>query len=263
MKQVKRVGAFIYVPLLFMFFGYLIIYIIGAPVINFASSAVELISLNDAPSFDQKGTNLFAQRKQGNKQTSSDKTEGKVVDKAVDETANQTTDTMSDTESAEVADTKVSEKGELSSSNMVYPVGGDQFGEVVINKVRINEPLYYGDSEDILRLGVGQYIGSMIPGDLGTTLIGGHNLPSFGKIYYLEPGDEINVHTHYGDYTYQVTEVKVADYKDSSINTKLGDRSKRSLILYTCYPLDAIGLTPERVFVSADYVSGPIINEKL
>lgn len=113
-----------------------------------------------------------------------------------------------------------------------------------------------------MRLGAGQYIGSMIPGDLGATLIGGHNLPSFGKIYYLEPGDQVEVHTHYGDYTYQVTEVKVANYKDSAINTKLGDRSKRSLILYTCYPLDAIGLTPERVFVSADYVSGPIIDEK-
>lgn len=113
-----------------------------------------------------------------------------------------------------------------------------------------------------MRLGAGQYIGSMIPGDLGTTLIGGHNMPSFGKIYYLEPGDEVKVHTHYGDYTYQVTEVKIANYKDPSINTKLGDRTKRSLILYTCYPLDAIGLTPERVFVSADYVSGPIIDEK-
>lgn len=240
MKQLKRVGAFIYVPLLFMFFGYLIIYIIGAPVINFASSAVDLISLNDAPSFDQKRTNLFEKRKDKREQALSDK---------------------NSTEAA-IAEMKVSEKGKLSSSNMVYPVGGDQFGEVVIDKVEINEPLYYGDSEDILRLGVGQYIGSMIPGDLGTTLIGGHNLPSFGKIYYLEPGDEVNIHTHYGDYTYQVTEVKVSDYKDPAVNAKLGDRSKRSLILYTCYPLDAIGLTPERVFVSADYVSGPIIDEK-
>ncbi|EOI01610.1 sortase [Enterococcus moraviensis ATCC BAA-383] len=240
MKQLKRVGAFIYVPLLFMFFGYLIIYIIGAPVINFASSAVELISLNDAPSFEQKGTNLFEKRSGQTEQVSSDKQTKKNTTQKPD----------------------TSEKGEISSSKMVYPVGGDQFGEIVIDKVGINEPLYYGDSEEILRLGAGQYIGSMIPGDLGTTLIGGHNLPSFGKIYYLEIGDEVSVHTHYGDYTYRVTEVKVANYKDPSIEAKLGDQSKRSLILYTCYPLDAIGLTPERVFVSADYVSGPIIDEK-
>lgn len=250
MKQLKRVGAFIYVPLLFMCFGYLIIYIIGAPVINFASSAVELISLNDAPSFDQKGTNLFEKRNEKKEQVSSDKTTDKKADQSIDGTDPESEKSVTGT------------TGELASSDVVYPVGGDQFGEVVIDKVGINEPLYYGDSEEILRLGAGQYLGSMIPGDLGTTLIGGHNLPSFGKIYYLEPGDEVNLHTHYGDYTYKVTEVKVANYKDPTINTRLGDRSKRSLILYTCYPLDAIGLTPERVFVSADYVSGPIIDEK-
>ncbi|ALS37637.1 sortase [Enterococcus rotai] len=258
MKQLKRVGAFIYMPLLFMFFGYLIIYIIGAPVINFATSAVELISLNDAPDFEQKGTNLFEQRNATKEQTTS----GKVTDKSVDQTTEQTTDLVDQESKAAANGNEVTKTGDLASSSMIYPVGGDQFGEVVIDKVGINEPLYYGDSEEILRLGAGQYIGSMIPGDLGATLIGGHNLPSFGKIYYLEPGDQVEVHTHYGDYTYQVTEVKVANYKDSAINTKLGDRSKRSLILYTCYPLDAIGLTPERVFVSADYVSGPIIDEK-
>ncbi|MEI5993001.1 class D sortase [Candidatus Enterococcus mansonii] len=261
MKQLKRVGAFIYVPLLFMCFGYLIIYIIGAPVINFASSAVDLISLNDAPSFDQKGTNLFAQRDKVKKQLSSDKVADKSDDKTENKSEGQATGNSVDGKHAATGE-QTSEQGKLSSSNMVYPVGGDQFGEVVIDKVGINEPLFYGDSEEILRLGAGQYIGSMIPGDLGTTLIGGHNLPSFGKIYYLEPGDEVSVHTHYGDYTYRVTDIKIANYKDPSINTKLGDRSKRSLILYTCYPLDAIGLTPERVFVSADYVSGPIIDEK-
>lgn len=256
MKQLKRVGAFFYVPLLFMCFGYLIIYIIGAPVINFATSAVELISLNDAPTFDQNGTNLFANRTTGKNSTSKNQTNDQSGTSSNDESEKKANAAGGNVE------IPTTESGEIRSSNMVYPTGGDQFGEVVINKVKINEPLYYGDSEEILSLGAGQYIGSMIPGDLGTTLIGGHNLPSFGKIYYLEPGDEIQIHTHYGDYTYQVTEVKIANYKDPSINTKLADQSKRSLILYTCYPLDAIGLTPERVFVSADYVSGPLIDEK-
>ncbi|WP_271494524.1 class D sortase [Enterococcus sp. 5H] len=257
MKQLKRVGAFFYVPLLFMCFGYLIIYIIGAPVINFATSAVELISLNDAPTFDQSGTNLFAERTAGKTSSSKDQTESQSETGSNNVSGNTTSGDATGSEG-----TQTRESGEIASSKMVYPTGGDQFGEVVIDKVKINEPLYYGDSEEILSLGAGQYIGSMIPGDLGTTLIGGHNLPSFGKIYYLEPGDEIQIHTHYGDYTYQVTDVKIANYKDPSINTKLADQSKRSLILYTCYPLDAIGLTPERVFVSADYVSGPLIDEK-
>ncbi|MHC5226710.1 class D sortase [Enterococcus sp. LJL99] len=241
-KRFKRLGALFYVPLLFMLLGYLVIYIIGTPVINFATSAVDLILLNDAPSFDQKSTNLYEQSK--NKIAHNDK------EKTSDSEKNQ-------------EDTKEDSSNEsLASSKVVYPSSGDQFGEVVIDKVNINVPLYYGDSDDILRLGAGQYIGSMIPGDIGTTLIGAHNQPVFGKIYYLEPEDEINILTHYGEYTYKVTESKIANYKDPLINEKLGDRSKHSLILYTCYPLDAIGLTPERVFVFADLVSGPIIDEK-
>lgn len=236
-------------PLLFLCFGYLIIYIIGKPVINFAASAIELISLNDAPEFDQTGTDLFAEKRQQTSQGASGQ-EGQEV------TANsaEATNTASRSSIGLPAD------GNIASSTVNYPKVGDRFGEVVITKVGINEPLYYGDSEEILSLGAGQYIGSMIPGDMGTTLIGGHNMPSFGKIYYLEPGDKIEIQTHYGDYTYEVTAKHVANYKDPLINEKLADQSKRSLILYTCYPLDAIGLTPDRVFVFADYFSGPIID---
>jgi sortase A len=252
MKQLRRVGAFIYVPLLFLCFGYLIIYIIGAPVINFAVSAVELISLNDAPVFEEKGTNLYAQRKK----TDESKDSESAKQQETEDHASAEPIVKNENGEKEAATEK------LSSSKLVYPVGDDRFGEVIIDKVKINVPLYYGDSEEILRLGAGQYIGSMIPGELGTTLIGGHNMPSFGKIYYLEAGDMIEIRTHYGDYTYQVSDKKIANYKDSSINTRLGDRSKRSLILYTCYPLDAVGLTPERVFVFAEYVSGPIIDEQ-
>lgn len=238
MKRFKQLGAFFYVPLLFLFLGYLLISIIGLPVINFATSAVDLILLNDAPSFEQKKTNLY--------------------EKVKKESVENLKKSPSNSENRQ----KDSPKESIASSKVVYPSSGDQFGEVVIDKLNINVPLYYGDSDDILRLGAGQYIGSMIPGDIGTTLIGAHNQPVFGKIYYLEPEDEINILTHYGEYTYKVVQSKIADYKDLLINEKLGDHSKHSLILYTCYPLDAIGLTSERVFVFADLVSGSIIDEK-
>lgn len=230
MKQVKRVGALVFVPLFFMLFGYAVIYLIGAPVIHFATSAVELILLNDAPSFETKTTNLLTDLKKNKQQ---EDIHGSLLSPSTNE---------------------------IPSSHLQYPMVGDQYGEISIAKVQMNEPLFYGDSDDILRMGAGQYIGSMIPGELGTTLIGGHNYPSFGKIYYLEAGDEIQIRTHYGSYVYRVKEVKVAQYKDPLVKEKLADRSGRFLLLYTCYPLDAIGLTSERVFVLADYVSGPMID---
>lgn len=212
-------------PLLFMFLGYLIIYVIGAPVINFATSSVELILLNDAPNFEKSYVNLL------------EKT------------------------SAEEKEKILNNEGKIPSSVLNFPMWGEQFGEISISKVGINEPLYYGDSEDILKNGAGQYIGSMIPGETGVSLIGGHNMPSFGNIYYLTTGDEVKIYTHYGEYTYQVTETKVSSATDPLVVERLADRSKQAIILYTCFPLDAIGMTPDRVFVFADYVSGPMIDE--
>ena len=36
---------------------------------------------------------------------------------------------------------------------------------------------------------------------------------------------------------------------------------QESLILYTCYPFDEIGLTSQRFFVYADYTSGVVIDK--
>ena len=37
-------------------------------------------------------------------------------------------------------------------------------------------------------------------------------------------------------------------------------RTDENLILYTCYPFDALGFTPNRFFVYAKYVSGPVLD---
>ena len=38
-------------------------------------------------------------------------------------------------------------------------------------------------------------------------------------------------------------------------------RTDENLILYTCYPFDALGFTPNRYFVYAKYVSGPVLDK--
>lgn len=35
----------------------------------------------------------------------------------------------------------------------------------------------------------------------------------------------------------------------------------KTMILYTCYPFDALGFTPNRYFVYAKYVSGPVLDK--
>ena len=149
---------------------------------------------------------------------------------------------------------------EIASSKLKYPAVGEKYGQIHIQKVKMNEPLYFGDSSEILRKGAGQYTGSVYPGEMGTTLIGGHNISSFGKLIGLSVGDIIQVKTTYGRYRYKVTESKVYQYNDQLIMQRLNQRDERKLLLYTCYPIDELGMTTRRLFITADYISGPIIN---
>ena len=56
----------------------------------------------------------------------------------------------------------------------------------------------------------------------------------------------------------KVTETKILDYRDSSAYDF--SREDENLILYTCYPFDAMGFTPDRFFVYARYISGPVLD---
>lgn len=149
---------------------------------------------------------------------------------------------------------------EIASSKLKYPKPGEKYGKIVVTKIKMDEPLYFGDTSEILRKGAGQYTGSVYPGEMGTTMIGGHNISSFGKLIGVEDGDIIQIKTTYGRYRYKVSETKVYQYNDATIMERLDQRDHRKLILYTCYPIDALGMTTKRLFITADYVSGPIIN---
>ena len=63
--------------------------------------------------------------------------------------------------------------------------------------------------------------------------------------------------TEYGEYHYTVTGTRVATDTDTTAYDL--DATEENLIMYTCYPFDALGYTPLRYFVYAKYVSGPVI----
>ncbi len=156
----------------------------------------------------------------------------------------------------------VSETGnELASSKIQFPRYGQLYGEINVPTIQLKTSLYFGDSATILRNGAGQYMGSVFPGELGTTLIGGHNSDSFGKLINIKPQDKITVQTNYGRYQYVVEETRVANKQDAQIMREIRQRKTSELILYTCYPIDSIGLTDQRLFVTAKLNAGPQINE--
>ena len=147
-------------------------------------------------------------------------------------------------------------------SQLVYPSKGDQYGQITIEGTSVDAPLYYGDSTRELNRGVATYadtVGAGIPGENMTVLLAGHNNTFFNGLQDVQEGSLIHIDTHYGSYVYRVTGMKLADYQDTT--TYDVTRTDENLILYTCYPFDAFGFTPERYFVYAEYVSGPMIDK--
>lgn len=140
-----------------------------------------------------------------------------------------------------------------------YPHYSDQFGELIIDDCGIKVPLFYGDGDTQLNNGVGIYTGSFIPGYGRPILVAGHNVTYFNGLKYAQKGQKILIRTSYGNYRYEITDVKVRDKDDESAYDLAA--KEETLTLYTCYPFDEIGLTPQRCFVYAKFISGPIIDK--
>lgn len=146
--------------------------------------------------------------------------------------------------------------------DIVMPTYGTHYARLTIPSLSVAVDLYYGDSSAVLKKGVGQYIGSSLPGYGRPLLVGGHNNGAFGGLQHVKTGDIVTIATNYGIYSYRVTGVKIADCFDKSAYNL--QQEKEQLILYTCYPFNTLGLTDKRFFVYADKVSGPrIVSEPL
>lgn len=145
-------------------------------------------------------------------------------------------------------------------SEIVFPQYGMKFGKLTISSASIEADLYFGDDSEELKEGVGLYNGSFIPGYGGTILIAGHNHTYFHQLGQAKTGDSITIETNYGTYQYQIIKTQVKDATDKTAYDL--DSEKENLVLYTCYPFDCIGLTPQRYYVYADYLSGPKIDKQ-
>lgn len=167
-----------------------------------------------------------------------------------------TTDPNATMDSTDLFAGSQAETGEtIKASSITFPTFGDRFGNISIKGTSVDAPLYFGDSNTILKNGVGQYNGSLFPGCGSTVLVGGHNNSYFNGLKSVKVGNTITLKTNYGVYTYKVTKTAVLPATDKSAYDLKA--TQENLVLYTCYPFDMLGLTPNRYFVYADYVSGP------
>jgi len=109
--------------------------------------------------------------------------------------------------------------------------------KIVISKVSIDLPVFPGkvinDKWEISEKGVSYLLGSGIPGDVGNTVIYGHNKRNqFGPIRWLEKGNEIRlVNKRKEEFIYKVTETKIVTPQQVDV---LSSTEEATLTLYTC-----------------------------
>lgn len=142
-------------------------------------------------------------------------------------------------------------KLDLKTKNLEsYPEYGTKYASISIPSVNIEQPIYYGDDNETLKYGVGQYIASYFPGEGGSILYMGHNTSNrLRNLPNVSLGDEIIVTTNYGTYHYQIDDTKVI--QDTELDKVPIKREGEILMLYTCYPTTTVVYTPYRFVVYA------------
>lgn len=150
---------------------------------------------------------------------------------------------------------------EISKSDVVFPVAGEKYADISIERLNMSVPLYYGDTNALLKKGAGQYTGegSAIFGEGKQILVAGHNTKEFKPLQNAQLGDIVKVTTSYGEFAYQIVRIQVYNMNDSTSYDFNLDHEQ--LAMYTCYPFSGPPGKTERYFCYCDKIYGPVFKD--
>jgi sortase A len=134
--------------------------------------------------------------------------------------------------------------------------GPEQARRIQIPSLNLDKPIVQGDDWEQLKKGVGQHIGSGLPGQTGNIVLSAHN-DIYGEIFRhldkLKAGDEVVISTERRNYTYVVRELDVVEPTDVWV---MGPTEHASATLISCYPYL---VNNKRIVVFADLAAtGPL-----
>jgi sortase A len=137
-----------------------------------------------------------------------------------------------------------------SFANIPVPTPGpEQANRIQIPAIQVDAPIVQGDNWEQLKKGVGQHVGTGIPGESGNVVLSAHN-DIFGEIFrdldQLKPGDEIIVFTNQDSYTYIVGESRIVDPDAVEF---LAPSDQPIVTLISCYPYLQ---DSQRIVITAD-----------
>ncbi|MDA8193519.1 MAG: class D sortase [Thermaerobacter sp.] len=138
------------------------------------------------------------------------------------------------------------------------PPSGQVVATLLIPNIGVTAAVVQGTGESQLLAAPGHFVGSVLPGQPGTSVVAAHNATYFRQINQLKPGDRVNVTTRQGQFVFAVTTHEVV-----GANQGLPDSTEPTLALEACYPLDALYFTPDRFVVFARLVASRLTPEAL
>jgi sortase A len=138
--------------------------------------------------------------------------------------------------------------------------GPEQARRIQIAAINIDAPIFQGDDLETLKKGVGQHIGSSVPGQNGNLVLSAHN-DIFGEIFRhldkLKPGDEIVVSTERQSYLYVVRALRTVEPTDVWV---MDPTKHASVTLISCYPYM---VNTKRIIVFADLAGSPATSGRI
>lgn len=148
---------------------------------------------------------------------------------------------------AEKIDPIITEDNKLKN----YPEFGSQYAMIEIPKINVILPVYFGDTLEILKNGVGHSSGSYFPGEGGSIIYMGHNsVNMFRRFSELQIGNDIKITTTYGEYNYKIYDMQLIN--ETELDKLPIQKEKEILMVYTCYPFNNIGYATQRYVVYAE-----------
>lgn len=136
---------------------------------------------------------------------------------------------------------------------------GDPLTRIVISRIGLDAVVVEGTSQRALAAGMGHYLNTPLPGEVGNVAIAGHrtmNGRAFGDLDKLRPGDRIELITPIAHHTYEVLP-PFGDHANPWVVapndwTVTDQTQERWLTLTTCHPR---GSNKQRLVARAQWVA--------
>ncbi len=135
--------------------------------------------------------------------------------------------------------------------NQVSIGRGDYIGKITIPDLKETLPIYQGTETAQLKMGIGHFEKSVLPGVSDNSVLSGHRDSVFSQLGKLKIGEFVIVETVAGKFTYKISGFRIVGANDRTV---IVPTKTAVLTLTTCYPFHYIGSAPKRFIVSADLV---------